>query len=231
MTVDPTYEAAVVEFPDGSAAYAQPSAASNQTLTPLELEVRTGDESFLISQLSNTTFTDSLFANFPGTFNPNKIAVYGHSFGGSTAAETALRDSRVIGGLNIDGPIYGSVGKQGIKGKPFVLVANGGEPVVDFDEFYRKIDAPKMDLVVRNTQHYAFTDVPLLLTVYQIPPASQPTVNQVFGTLNGKKVEKALDQITAGLLEFLFNDRTKPLKDVAGDRDIDVLHSDLRKCK
>lgn len=39
ITVDPTYEAAVVEFPDGSAAYAQPSAASNQTLTPLELEV------------------------------------------------------------------------------------------------------------------------------------------------------------------------------------------------
>jgi predicted dienelactone hydrolase len=39
MTVDPTYEAAVVEFPDGSAAYAQPSAASNQTLTPRELEV------------------------------------------------------------------------------------------------------------------------------------------------------------------------------------------------
>jgi hypothetical protein len=39
ITVDHTYEAAVVEFPDGSVAYAQPSAASNQTLTPLELEV------------------------------------------------------------------------------------------------------------------------------------------------------------------------------------------------
>jgi hypothetical protein len=194
-------------------------------------QVRTGDESFLISQLSNTTFTDSLFANFPGTFNPHKVAVYGHSFGGSTAAETALCDSRVIGGLNIDGPIYGSVGEKGLKGKPFVLVANGGKSVVDFDEFYGKIDAPKMDLVVKSTQHYSFTDVPLLLTVYQIPPASQPMVDQVFGTLNGKMVEKAVDQITAGLLEFLFNNRMKPLKDVGRNRDIDVLHSDLQKCK
>ncbi|KAK4158121.1 hypothetical protein C8A00DRAFT_11081 [Chaetomidium leptoderma] len=231
MTVDHTYEAAVVEFFDGSAAYAQPSAASDPTLTLRELEVRTGDESFLISQLSNTTVTGSLFANFPGTFNPHRVAVYGHSFGGSTAAETALRDSRVIGGLNIDGPIYGSVGEQGIKGKPFVLVANGGEPVVDFDDFYRKIDAPKMDLSVRNTQHYAFTDVPLLLTVYQLPPASQPMVDQVFGILNGKEVEKALDQVTAGLLEFLFNNKTKPLEDVGRNPNIEVLHSDLRKCK
>jgi pimeloyl-ACP methyl ester carboxylesterase len=172
---------------------------------------------------------DSFFANFPGSFNPHKIAVYGHSFGGSTALETALRDSRVIGGLNIDGPIYGSVGDQGIKGKPFVLVANGGELVANFTEFYKKIDAPKMDLVVRNTQHYAFTDVPLLLTVYQIPSALQPMVDEVFGTLNGKKVERAVDQIAAGLLEFLFNNRTKPLEKVGRNRDIDVLHNDLRK--
>ncbi|KAK2591276.1 hypothetical protein QQS21_011028 [Conoideocrella luteorostrata] len=231
ITVDHTYEAAVVEFPDGTAAYAQTSAASNQSLTLRELEVRTGDESFLISQLSNTTITDSVFANFPGTFNPHRVVVYGHSFGGSTAAETALRDTRVIGGLNIDGPVYGSVGKKGIKGKPFVLVANGGEPVVDFGEFYKKIDASKMDLVVRNTQHYAFTDVPLLLTVYQIPPGSQSMVDKVFGTLHGKKVEKALDQVTAGLLEFLFSNRTKSLEDLGKNPDIDVLHSNLRKCK
>lgn len=107
-----------------------------------------------------------------------------------------------------------------------MLVANGGESVVDFDEFYRKIDAPKMDLVVKNTQHYSFTDVPLLLTVYKIPPASQPMVDQVFGTLNGKEVEKALDQVTAGLLEFLFNNKTEPLKDVGNNPIINVLHSD-----
>lgn len=158
------------------------------------------------------------------------MAVYGHSFGGSTALETALLDSRVIGGLNIDGPIYGSVGEKGIKGKPFVLVANGGVPVVDFTEFYKKIDASKMDLVVKNTQHYAFTDVPLLLTVYQVPPGSQAMVDQTFGTLNGKNVEKAVDQITAGQLEFLFNHRTKPLENLGRNPDIAVLHSNLRKC-
>lgn len=39
ISIDHTYEAAVVEFPDGSAAYAQPGAASNQSLTQRELDV------------------------------------------------------------------------------------------------------------------------------------------------------------------------------------------------
>lgn len=123
------------------------------------------------------------------------------------------------------------MGEKGIKDKPFVLVANGGVPVVDFDEFYTRIDAPKMDLVVRNTQHYAFTDVPLLLTVYEIPAASQPAVDQVFGTLDGKKAEKAVDQIAAGILELLFQNRTMPLKNLGRNLDIEVVSSNLRKCK
>jgi hypothetical protein len=41
ITVDPTFEAAVVEFPDGFVAYAQPSAASDPALTDLELAVST----------------------------------------------------------------------------------------------------------------------------------------------------------------------------------------------
>ena len=39
ITVDHTYEADIVEFPDGSVAYAQPSAASDPKLTPRELRV------------------------------------------------------------------------------------------------------------------------------------------------------------------------------------------------
>ncbi len=189
--------------------------------------------SFLISELSNTTLTNSLFANFPGTFNPKKVAVYGHSYGGATAANAAQRDSRVIGGLNFDGTVFGPVNRQGFKGKPFVLVSRpvNSTTVTDWDEFYSKIDAAKAELVVRNTEHYAFTDVPLLLTVYKIPSASQATVDQVFGTLNGNKVQKAVNDIMVGLLALLFNNDAKPLRHVGRDSDIKVLLSDLPKCK
>ena len=192
--------------------------------------------SFVTSQLSNTSFTASLFADFPGTFSPHKVAVYGHSLGGATAAIAAQRNPQVIGGVNLDGTIYGAVREQGFKGKPFVLVEsaahiNSTPSVLEWDEFYKKLDAAKMKLAVRDTQHYSFTDVPLLLTVYRIPPASQSTVDQVFGKLNGKKVEKAVNEITAGLLELLFNKKTKPLEDVGKDPDIDVVFSHFPNCK
>lgn len=112
-----------------------------------------------------------------------------------------------------------------------MLLTNGGDAVVDFDEFYKRIDAPKMSLVMKDTQHYAYTDVPLLLTVYRIPPESQSKVDKVLGTLDGREVETALNAVTAGLLELLFNNTTKPLQNVGENPNIDVLQSNLRKCK
>ncbi|KAM0269847.1 hypothetical protein ACHAQH_009632 [Verticillium albo-atrum] len=199
---------------------------------------RTGDQSFLISQLSNTTVTQSLFANFPGTLDSHRVISYGHSFGGSTAATTAMLDSRVVGGANLDGPIYGTVGQLGFKGKLFLQITmsasvgnNSTSSFPEWDEFYDKIDAAMMHLVVKDTQHYAFTDVPLLLTVYEVPPASQPMVDEVFGKLSGRRLEKAINDIMVGLRELLFSDDTEPLAHVDSNPYLGIIRNDLPTCK
>ncbi|KAF5023530.1 hypothetical protein F66182_4397 [Fusarium sp. NRRL 66182] len=192
---------------------------------------RTRDVSFLISELSNTTITDSLFANFPDTFNSHKVAVYGHSFGGATAALTTQRDSRVVGGVNFDGTIYGPVKDQGFKDKPFLLVASDspGGASLDWDGFYSKVNATKMMLTVDHTYHYAFMDIPVLLTEYKIPYGFQAKVENVFGTLSGRKVEKAVNDIMSGFLELLFRGKAKPLKDLESNSEIHVLEVNLAK--
>ncbi|SPJ71796.1 related to PAF acetylhydrolase family protein [Fusarium torulosum] len=225
LTLDQTYETYVVEFPDGSAVYAL---ADEPGVLP-KLEARTRDVSFLISQLRNKTITDSVFARFPGTFDPNNIAVYGHSFGGSTAAVTVQRDPRVVGGLNFDGPINGSVRYEGFKDKPFVIVDTKSFDFPEWPDFYKKIDAAKMMLEIKNTQHYAFTDVPLLLTVLKVSPESQPLLDEVFGKLDGRKVEKAMNQIMVGLMDMLFKKNTRALKKIGKNVNIKVLRDDLPK--
>ncbi|KAG9500691.1 hypothetical protein J7337_006370 [Fusarium musae] len=228
LTVDHTYEAFVVEFPDGTAATAA-EFPDNMNSTYRQLEVRTKDESFVISQLCNHTLVEQVFRDFPGTFNPHKVAVYGHSFGGSTAAVTAQRDRRVIGGLNFDGPMYGSVVEQGLKRTPYILVGTNmtSDPVPGWNAFYKKIDAPKMEVVVKHTRHYAFTDVPLLLTEFKIPSESEAMVHEVFGTLSGRKVEKAANEIMVGFLDLVFKKNTKKLNAIGNNDGINVLQRDL----
>ncbi|KAH7191768.1 Alpha/Beta hydrolase protein [Fusarium flagelliforme] len=225
FTLDHTYETLVVEFPDGSAAYH----TTDDTPDLVMLEARTKDASFLTSQLSNKTLTNSIFANFPGTFNPERVAIYGHSFGGSTAAVTVQRDPRIIGGLGLDAPIYGSVNHEGFKDKPFILVAADRSDPFDWDEFYSKIDGPKMVLEIMKTQHYAFTDVPLMLTKIKIPKESQGVVDEIFGTLDGRKLEKATNQILVGWMDLLFKKKTGTLKKVGRNVNVKVLRSDLVK--
>jgi pimeloyl-ACP methyl ester carboxylesterase len=181
--------------------------------------MRVGDVSFLTSQLFNTTFTGPLLAQFPGTFDPKKVVVYGHSFGGATAAAAAQRIPAVIGGLNFDGTIYGPVNEQGFKGKPFVLVTSTGNytdgdlvpPVPDWSPFYTKVDAPKMEVAVWGTQHYAFMDAPLLLTAFQAPPASQPTIEQTFGKIDGRMLEEAENFLVNGLIKLAYEGDIGPL--------------------
>ncbi|KAF4337592.1 platelet-activating factor acetylhydrolase [Fusarium beomiforme] len=228
LTVDHTYEALVVEFPDGSVAYAA-DFPDNMNSTYRQLEARTKDESFVISQLSNETLVDDVFRDFPGTFNPQKVALYGHSFGGSTAAVTCQRDDKAVGGVNLDGPMYGSVKEQGLKGTPFLLVGTNmtSDPVPGWNAFYNKIDASKMEMVVDKTHHYAFTDIPLLLTKYKIPKGSQDKVDEIFGTLSGRKVEKATNDIMVGFLDLLFKSDANKLKSIGKKDGIRVFRSDL----
>ena len=192
------------------------------------------DVSFVISQLANETFTKAHFADFPGTFNASRVAVAGHSFGGATTATVLQRDDRAIGGINWDGPIFGTVNEQGFKNKPYVLVASTRDakhspyPIeYTWTEFYKHIDPPKIQLVILDTQHYGFSDLPLLREVIAMPAELQSGLNALLGTLSGKSWEKALNDISAASLDLFYNDDIKLLENVDESKDIEVIKSDL----
>ncbi|KAF4960306.1 hypothetical protein FSARC_10503 [Fusarium sarcochroum] len=59
--------------------------------------------------------------NIDVKLDTKKIFVYGHSLGGATSAQVAFDDDRVLGGLNFNGTLFGSVKEVGLD-KPFFLV-------------------------------------------------------------------------------------------------------------
>src|SRR5437588_5285265 len=65
-------------------------------------------------------------------FDLGKIAVIGHSLGGASAAQFCHDDPRVAAGIDIDGRLFGSVAREGIR-RPFMFLlsdhGNASSPV------------------------------------------------------------------------------------------------------
>jgi len=139
--------------------------------------------------------------------------------GGATAALAALLDSRVIGGLDLDGSIYGSVKESGLN-KPFVLV---GRPVpVDlpigelFDGLYDRLRREKMLVIVNDTQHLSFCDAPFLVTLRaDIPDEYKPVVEAVLGSVDGQELAGTLDELLVSTAQLVFGGDAKGLCDIA----------------
>lgn len=156
VAVDHPSDALVVEFPDGRTVI-----GLNKTLTRDEVEllvtVRAQDMSFVIDELSR---------QFSGKINTTDVVAFGHSLGGGTVAEATLNDSRIKGGINLDGRLFGSMEKPGTTiSKPFlqfVSEASSSNPYLRWDEEWARLSGWKLELVLQGATHSTFTDLPLV---------------------------------------------------------------------
>jgi len=85
------------------------------------LPVRGADMSFVIDTMLDGSNTD-VPANLRGTIDPDRVAVYGHSFGGVTTGLVVQDDARVKAGLAIASPMENPL----LEG---VLIANITKPI------------------------------------------------------------------------------------------------------
>jgi predicted dienelactone hydrolase len=58
---------------------------------------------------------------FVGKLDLQAIGVFGHSFGGASAAQTCRLDNRCKAGADLDGTLYGDVIQVGLK-QPFIFL-------------------------------------------------------------------------------------------------------------
>ncbi|WP_461020611.1 alpha/beta hydrolase [Streptomyces daliensis] len=115
VTVDHTYEAHAVEFPDGRVA--EPSPALTGITSPVErsraaLDVRLADIRFVLDRLhalAGGAAPDAAGKALPRglarSLDLSRTGMFGHSLGGMTTAEVMRLDGRVHAGANLDGPL------------------------------------------------------------------------------------------------------------------------------
>lgn len=153
MAVDHTGET-VVEFPDGDIQLPSTDVPSLAALSAARLQ----DLRLILNRL--------ILHGVGGTPNgprpdPGRIAVVGHSLGGSAAAAVMRAARRVNVGVDIDGSILGSARRRGVT-RPFMVMAARGGPDATVREMLRRSSGPRLALRFADLDHLAFSDLPAI---------------------------------------------------------------------
>lgn len=83
--------------------------------------------------------------------------------------------------------------------------------------------------MAKGVHHYAFMDLPLLVSAINLPDEAKESLEVVLGSLDGRRVERLVNEVSSGLIEAAYNNNTRPLKHLGRNRDIEVLRSYLPK--
>jgi len=106
-SVDHTYEATAVEFPDGRfvksvlGSHWDNSWRANEQTLSFAVSVRLGDLRFVVDELERLNAESG--GPFAGKLDTSRLAIAGHSLGGMTALPGVLQDRRFRAGVLIDG--------------------------------------------------------------------------------------------------------------------------------
>jgi dienelactone hydrolase len=161
-SVDHTYEATAVSFPDGRLAksvlgshLSEIPDTDPQTMSRA-LSARLGDLKFVLDQLEHLNRTAE--SPLAGHLDLSSVAIAGHSFGGLTALEAIEHEPRFQAAISMDGLIPPNADFSSTN-KPVLLVDSGRELWTD-DELglWGKLRGPRLALNLKGSEHVTPSD-------------------------------------------------------------------------
>jgi predicted dienelactone hydrolase len=171
---DAPYRTGLVVFPDGRVMERRPennaelfSGAELEKLGEKLLTAWTGDVKFALDRLAQWNAADAT-GKFTGRLDMTQVGVFGHSFGGATAAQFCSEDSRCKVVIDLDGALHGSVLQTGLQ-QPFLFLMSGegdfsthaevSQIADDIKSVYGRLPADSRLLVsIQGANHFTFSD-------------------------------------------------------------------------
>ncbi|MEV6769309.1 hypothetical protein AB0N05_11865 [Nocardia sp. NPDC051030] len=166
VAINHTHEAFAVQFPDGRTEHsAVPLDSPPSVLSDVLLPTRVADTRFVLDQLAaaaghSTEAGSELPQHLADDLDLTKVGMFGHSLGGSTTAQTMHDDSRIAAGVNLDGPILGSVLSEGLD-RPLLMLASDTSPWfgnAGWESNWATNTGLKVPLRIAGTRHMSLTD-------------------------------------------------------------------------
>ena len=183
-SIDHTYNASVVSFPDGRVVhentpheiddFESSTPERIRTVWDKELQKWTADQRFILDRLE--AMNRSADTPWFGRLNTNMAGAIGHSFGGAAATQECAEDRRVHAAVNMDGWFLGAIRGRG-PNQPLLVMDNsvpdeGPNPGAKIESALDGSDSADLEtslhkyggfvLLVRGAAHEDFTDEPLV---------------------------------------------------------------------
>ena len=222
ITIDAPHDVDIVEYPDGSIDLINTTVVETATLANIDLAVsaRAQDASFVLDQLRNASIISQLIPGSSQGLNVCKVAMFGHSLGGAATAAAMLNDSRIAGGLAMDGALFGPVVQKGLD-RPFMLMAetnrtrtddsNADDPYNSWFDIWPNLRGWKLDITLANSLHYTFSDFPIVLETLGIVPNATTADNLHVTDLNGSRALEIVTTYVAAFLDMVLKCKPSPL--------------------
>lgn len=192
VTIDPTYEASAVQFPQGIAESdvlnllsEVPSQMSESQLLKLLVDTRVADTEFVLDsldRLADGTNPDAEQHPVPrglgAALDMRDVGMFGQSAGGFTALETMYEDARIKAGVDMDGTLeyngdpsdtnFSPVAQHGLN-RPFLLLGSDSSEACTAatDPSCASVLAHSTGrhaaLTLPGTEHGSFTDAEVIM--------------------------------------------------------------------
>ena len=225
ITIDHPYDANIVEYPDGSFVLAANITTKKQI--ECDLAVRQEDVSFVVDQLRKCSVGQRLFEGAVEPSNLDNIVMYGHSLGGATVATAMLHDDRIIGGMNLDGTMFGPVVERGLD-CPLMFFGHEDKNLStdpSWASIWPRLTSTKVELSLAGSQHGTFTDFPFLAKALGLTRKMGPELRQLLGDIDGERVLEILSVYISTFFDFALGRSQTPIVRNSGKKfpEVDVL--------
>jgi hypothetical protein len=214
VTIDHPYDGNIVEFPDGSLIFAA-NFTLNLTSLAYAIHTRAHDASFVLSQLGNASVVSQLVHGAECGLDVHAAAMFGHSLGGAATLAAMELDSRIKGGSNLDGTFFGGEIDKGTN-HPFLIFGNkihNRTSDISWEDTWQNLKGWKLGLMLKESGHGTFSDLPLLVKVLGMRPFLPPDALDLIGTIDGARAREIIVTYVTTFIDFaLFRKDSKLLQ-------------------
>ncbi|KAJ5364699.1 Platelet-activating factor acetylhydrolase [Penicillium cataractarum] len=217
ISVDHPYDADIVEYPDGHTVIGILGNISTDAEFVSAMNVRVQDMIFLLDQIHDGKVVRDIFPlslENSHLLSLDRVTIFGHSLGGATAAQAILVDDRFAGGINLDGSLWGSVVDKGLS-SPFLLFGNANHTQAtdsSWATFWSNLRGWKRELQLAQSQHYTFSDLPVLVDALSISDEARQIIEAGYiGTIGALRAKDVVASYIIATLQYFVYGRESDL--------------------